>query len=61
MKLEYLINCARYKYKALLNKGEWQTPDAQGKIISLRAELRTMKSSGKGENYSRKHNRKNSK
>ena len=34
------MKCARYKYKTLLDKGEWHAPDAQGKkILTLRAEI----------------------
>ena len=28
MKPAYLMKCTRFKYKALLGKGEWEAPDA---------------------------------
>ena len=31
MKTKYLMRCAQYNYKTLLDKREWQAPDAQEK------------------------------
>ena len=40
MKPDYLMKCARFKYKILLDKGDWEAPDAQGKeILAVRAEI----------------------
>ena len=50
----------QYKYKILLDKGEWQTPDVQ-EILALRVKMRTIKSTAKGKNGSRKHNYEKSK
>ena len=44
MKPDYSMKCARFKYKILLDKGEWQAPDAQGKeILALRSEINGLK------------------
>ena len=50
MNTYYLIKCAKYKYKTLLDKGEWEAPIAQEEqIIALRAEINTLKArSSKG-------------
>ena len=38
------MKCAWYKYNTLLDKGEWETPDAQGKeIFALRAGINGLK------------------
>jgi len=54
--------CARYKYKTLLDKGEWEAQNAQKEqIISLWAYLNTLKSqsrSGSHTNRNSKDNRK---
>ena len=44
MKPDYLMKCARFKYKMLLDKGEWEAPDAQSKgILVLRVEIDGLK------------------
>ena len=62
MKPEYLMKFMRYKYKTLLDKGEWQAPDTQKKqIIALRVELTTMKLKVKGNNISHRQQHEKSK
>ena len=49
MKPEYLMKCARYKYKTLRDKGERPPPNTQEKqILALRSELNTSRSKSKG-------------
>ena len=44
MNPDYLIKCARFKYKTPLDKGEWEAPDAQCEdILALRAEIDGLK------------------
>jgi len=44
MKDGYLMRCAKYKYKTLLNKGKWEAPTAQDEqIIALRTEINNLK------------------
>ena len=41
---DYFMKCARFKYKTLLDKGEWEAPDAQGKeILMLYTEINGLK------------------
>ena len=41
---DYLMRCVRYKYKTLLDEGEWQMPDPHKKeTLALRAEFNTIK------------------
>ena len=52
-----LIICKKYKYKTLLDKGEWDAPTTQEEhIIALRAEINTLKArSSKGGAGKRQH------
>ena len=48
MKPDYLIRCARYKYKTILDKGKWEAPNTQEEqIIVLHAQLNTLKTQSK--------------
>ena len=45
MKPNYLMRCARFKYKTLLDKGGWEAPDNQEKeILTLCTEINGLKS-----------------
>ena len=44
MKIDYLMKCAKYKYKTLLDKGKQEAPTAQEEqIIAMRAEINNIK------------------
>ena len=44
MNTDYLAKCAKYKYKTLLDKREWEAPTGQEEqIIALLAEINTLK------------------
>ena len=45
MNPNYLMKCTRFKYKTSLDKGEWESPDAQEKeILALHAGINGLKS-----------------
>ena len=57
MNLDYLVKCAKYKYKPFLDRGELEAPTAQEEqSLALRADINTLKArTSKGGAGKRQH------